>query len=353
MNPEKIDNAAADAAGDEQDVNLDAIIGAAFDGLQGSDDDGAPEADTNTDDAPLADASLDASPETTTEETSAPAADEATGVPDRWSAEEKADFAKLPPEAQRLVLKRETEREGAFTRKTQEHAEAVRFSEDVSRVITPEIRQQLAQSGMSVAQGIAYLVDLNSRFTADPAGYFRSMMQAARLDPAEVFGLQTTNPAEVDPFADPQTIALQRELQTIKSEFGALRSQAQNDAQTRAYAAAQASIEAFAAAKDASGNPLRPYFGDVQEDMGHLLRAYPGMSIEDAYAKAVRVNDVVAAKVEADRNKAALEKQRREAVEAKKAGLINVKGHTRTVTPRQTIETAEDAVLAGLAAIGM
>lgn len=80
--------------------------------------------------------------------------------PDSWSAKEKAEiFAQLPPEAQEVIARRESEQNAAFTRKTQELAEhrhaieatlgeiqneRARYAENIEQLLfvaAPEVQQ--------------------------------------------------------------------------------------------------------------------------------------------------------------------------------------------------------------------
>lgn len=58
--------------------------------------------------------------------------------PKSWSDEEKAEFGKLPPAAQKIIAERESERDRAFTQKTTEVAETRRALEQASAAIHQE-----------------------------------------------------------------------------------------------------------------------------------------------------------------------------------------------------------------------
>lgn len=117
-----------------------------------------------------------------------------------------------------------------------------------------------------------------------------------------------------------------------------------------------ADIRSFAEAKGPDGNPLRPHFNDVRQEMGRLISAGLAADLDSAYQKAIRTNDAVWAKVQGDesakRAKAEAERVAKEreaaskaAREAQRAGNVNVRASgavsgspTRPATMRETME---------------
>lgn len=93
----------------------------------------------------------------------------------------------------------------------------------------------------------------------------------------------------------------------------------------------QDSIQQFAEAKDGSGNSLHPHFEAVRQQMGQLLDAGLAQDLNDAYSKALRMNDDLwqaeqDAKRKADET-ARLEAQRK-ATAAAKANAVSVRSAT-------------------------
>ena len=75
--------------------------------------------------------------------------------PEHWSAEDKANFIKLPQEGQAFLLKRHGEMEAEFTRKAQASAGAVQFTQSLAPVFTDQrIQSSLQQMGLNPAQAI-------------------------------------------------------------------------------------------------------------------------------------------------------------------------------------------------------
>lgn len=76
---------------------------------------------------------------------SEPPATAAIEPPNSWTAEEKALFAKLPPEAQTAISRRESERERLINERTQEIAEQRKAHEAATQAVNTE-RAQYAQN---------------------------------------------------------------------------------------------------------------------------------------------------------------------------------------------------------------
>ena len=78
-----------------------------------------------------------------------------TQPPEHWSAEFKADFSKLPPEGQAILLNRHREMEADYTRKLQASSGAVNFAQSLSPVFNdPVIAGSLMQEGMNAVEAI-------------------------------------------------------------------------------------------------------------------------------------------------------------------------------------------------------
>lgn len=115
-----------DEAGEDQDTDADAEADA---------DDAAPEDQASGDDETDQDTELDT----------------AIQAPVSWSQEDKNVFAALPPDAQNIILRRESERDTGFQQKATELADLKRQFEQQQSTIEQE-RQQYAQFLASKAQ---------------------------------------------------------------------------------------------------------------------------------------------------------------------------------------------------------
>ena len=107
-------------------------------------------------------------------------------------------------------------------------------------------------------------------------------------------------------------------------------------------------IEQFADGKE--------YFEDVRETMADLLDRGLANDLDDAYAKALRLNDDVFSKWQASQQ-TIQERQRLEqanqAAKAAKASAVSVKGSPTGVTRMPEPKTTEDAVRYAMAQLGL
>lgn len=255
--------------------------------------------------------------------------------PAAWSADAKAKWAALPPDVQQYIAQREGEAHKAIT----QAGERLKGFEGLDAVLGPR-RDAMRATWGDEATGLRQLFQLSDFATRDPTGFVQWFAQQNRVDLTRL----TDAPADAAQ-ADPHVAALRQELAAVKSSVSQQHlAQMEND------------IRAFAEAKGPDGNPLRPHFDAVRTEMGRLMQAGIATSLEDAYTRAIRINDAVWAKVQADeataRGKAAeaeeakrREAQARAAAEAKKAAAVNVKAvgavsgsPTRPATMRESME---------------
>lgn len=284
-------------------------------------------------------------------------ADQAPVVPETWSEEEKATFAALPADAQRVLSERYRSMEADYTRKTQEHAERVKLAEGIEGLVTDDLRGQLEATGLDMVGGVKALFDLQAQASSDPVGYFQrfaSSLAASGIDPVQALGGGAPGngqqPRQGDPFADPETEALKAKVAQLEGHFTAEQQAAQ-------AAKIDAEIASFRDAVGEDGQPLRPHFAAVEGAMAQLLSSSPGMTLEAAYEQGVwMVPEAREAVLNAQREaeaKAAAERQSREAADAKRAARTNVRsGAQRPVAPASG-ETFEDDFLSAADELGI
>lgn len=278
-------------------------------------------------------------PETPTAET-APAP--SIEPPASWSADAKAKWAAVPPDVQQIIAAREAEAHKAIT----QTGERLKAYEALDAVIGPR-REALRAAWGNEGAGIAQLFQLSDFATRDPAGFVQWFVQQNRVDLSR---LTTAQAAPATP-ADPHVAALHQEVSAIKSTLT-----------QQQQAALDADIRQFADEKAPNGEKLRPHFDDVRTEMGRLISAGIAQTLEDAYAKAIRTNDAVWAKVqaaeEAKRVAAAEAEQKRQreaaakvAAEARKAASVNIRSQgavsgapAKGQTMRETMAATYDRV---------
>src|SRR6188768_1563832 len=225
-------------------------------------------------------------------------------VPEHWSAEDKATFAKLPQEGQSFLLRRHGEMEAEFTRKSQASAGAVQFTQSLAPVFNdPQIAASLRQSRITPTQAIHEWANMHRMGTSerqeDKFKLLVDLTQRMGLDPARIFSAFTNQPqpnpmglSEED-LKDPAVKFIADHLGKTQSELAAIKSEFQRRDQREQQARAdwglrnaKQGIDQFAEEKGRDGKPLRPYFDAVLPIVLDLFRANPNRDLAQTYETA-------------------------------------------------------------------
>jgi hypothetical protein len=224
-------------------------------------------------------------------------------VPEHWSAEDKATFAKLPQEGQAFLLKRHGDMEAEFTRKSQASAGAVQFTQALAPVFNdPQIAASLKQAGVHPVQAIQEWASWHKMGTSpDQQDKFRLLVdltQRMGLDPARVFAAFTQPPpnpmglSEQD-LKDPAVKFIADHLGRTQSKLDAIeREQQQRDQREQQARAewglrnARQGIDGFADEATKDGRPARPHFDAVLPIIIDLFKANPNRDLAEAYETA-------------------------------------------------------------------
>ena len=289
----------------------------------------------------------------------APVTGEAAQPPSNWSAEDRANFAKLEDQwAREFLLRRHSEMEGDYQKRVQATAISNQFVQAVTPVFNdPDIAESLRQEGRSPIEAVyqwagfhkrALSPDLSERVTL-----LFDLAQRMQIDPAAVFGLSATpaglskedmaNPA-VKKLAD-QITQLSTRIQSQETDYQR-RLQAE---QNVAVGAKRVEVDAFADQKNADGTLAHPYFDHFLPVIMEYYRANPEWTIAQCYDKAVApVRDGLAAQLKAQMG------QQQNMQRAQSAVRSNVRGMTAPVSRpdsngakrglRQVLEDSADEV---------
>jgi len=329
------DAGAADNAAAEETTtpSMDETMAAAFDRLESSERDEGTKG-TNTEGAGIGDtegtdadngAGKDSTDQTASNQ--APGAETPTDAPNSWSAEDKAIFAKAPPEIQSAILKREAERDNLLTTKTQEIANERRTYEGIKSVVAP-IEAAARKNNLTADVAIQQMFDRHLDIAQNGIEGLKRV--------AAIYGLTLTGGAPETEYTDPETAALRSELQSVKST---VTNWQQQQAQQR-EAAVNSEIDSVRLEKAKDGSLVRPHFDALFDDMIPLAQAIrtknpswtPSKVATEAYERASRANPEVWGKLEAERiakEKAATEKAAKEAAAlALKSAGNNTRGST-------------------------
>lgn len=259
-------------------------------------------------------------------------------APNSWSADMKAKWEALPPDAKEYIARRESDAHAQITRMGQQ----VKSFEPVSQVL--EQNKDVFQSvGMTFDQGISALLQAQRALTANPVAAIHKLAADFNVDLAKLYGSQEAGSQS------PQVAALQAELIEMRRQLA--------DTSSRVVTREQRELQSQQAAMEAQIADFvkdKPDFETIEEDILALLpgiRAQkPGASakelLADAYERAQWMNPQTRAKrLEAERkaeaDKAA-EAAKAKAADAKKAGSLNV----RSVQAAKSVQSLDQELRA-------
>jgi hypothetical protein len=219
-----------------------------------------------------------------------PAVDQPKAIepPRNFTAEQKAAFANLAPEAQTYVSEAFKAHEAEFTRKSQEAAEFRRTADPILQAVGP-YQQYLSQRALEVGLSPPDLINRllateHSLRTANPQQRAQAFVQLAQQYQVDLAALNGGNPIPQPQF-DPHAYAEQIRQQARQEAQEVIRQQ-QEEQRT------QATIVSFVGAKDEHGQAKYPLADrqQVQHAMSIYLHQQPendGRSAEqlmlDAY----------------------------------------------------------------------
>lgn len=299
---------------DAQDFSIEDAIGAAFDEIEGGEEtegaeDATPDADIEIPESDVAEAE--------------PVGNLPSGLkaPGDLTADEAAAWAKLTPEAQKLLasyaLRSQQSRTGVAT----ELDGLKKRYEPVGKSLE-RYQSLLEQLGATPDQVISGLMPYYAALATGAPEQKRQALDTL----ARHFGVDLAPPkqTEADEYVDPEIAQLRKEI----SELKRLSTGTVQTFEQMQRAQVNSVIENFKAAKDEKGSPKHPYFERVESRMEQLIRGGAAVGLDDAYALAIRLDEGIqkelAAKVEQDKRLADL----RKAKEAEKAKSVNKKGAT-------------------------
>lgn len=237
-----------------------------------------------------------------------------------WNAEQRAAFANLPPEAQRIVYDRATDMERHFSQRTGDLARKQQEYGHIEQAVSPYIKQWNLE-GVSTGQVLGHLLEAQDFSQRDPAGFIRWVAQNSGVNLAEL--------AQGTPQYDPQILTLQQQIQQMQAHI----ERQQYAQQEQVLTSAQHEIQAFANEAGADGKLVRPHLDQVYPDMQPivaLLRSQnPHAShraiLSEAYERACWQNPTIRAeRIQSERAAAEakrIEGERARAQQARKAGV--------------------------------
>lgn len=241
-----------------------------------------------------------------------------------WKADAAKVMEKLPEEAQKYII----ERQDQFHKGIEQYKEAANYAKTIDRAISP---YKDYMSNLGVTPDVAFTNLLKTEHTLRMGSYQEKAEMLQKL--AHDYRIDMNSLASV-PY-DPNMHNLKAQLEYTQSQLQA----SQNFRQSQEDVQIQSNIDEFAQSHE--------YFTDVQATMADLLERGFANDLDDAYAKAIRLDDDVFNKTLV-RQQSGVNRQKlvqaNQAAQAAKAAAVSVKGApagtTRSVTPAST----EDAV---------
>ena len=202
-------------------------------------------------------------------------------APKNWSDDVKKVFDTLPAESQEFMIKRDKEMTSDYTKKTQDLAEQRKNIEALDKVLQPA-RQNIQATGIGEAEYISRLLNADQALRTNPKMALRQLAQGYGIN---LSSLEDESESWNDP--DPQYAQLLQQNQQIMAELNQFKQQNMQST----VAQTEQTVEQFSTKTDAEGKLIHPHFDKVRVKMGNLIDAGEAKGLDDAYAKAVRLDD--------------------------------------------------------------
>lgn len=266
-----------------------------------------------------------------TETTTAASAvvEEEIPVPKSWAKEAHELWSTTPaPVRKQIALREKQILDGLDAYKND--ATYGRSLRDAIKPFTDMLKAQ----GVDEVKAISYLLsghqNLSHQDAAKRLEHLKALAGHYKIDLAALTG----SPAAKE---DPALTAVKNELNEIKSSLTAREQASLNEARERVAK----DVDAFFADTKA-----HPYVEEVADDMMPFLRS--GMSLQDAYEKAVWANPISRAKeqgkAQTELESKLKENARLDALKARKASGVNVRSRDTNRTPTEPLGTMDDTL---------
>jgi hypothetical protein len=251
--------------------------------------------------------------------------------PQSWSPESDALWKQLPPDAQELIAKRESESQQQISRMGNDLATFKPLGE-----LLGQHRAMFERNGLDAVNGVKTLLEAQQMLEMDPVGGLAAIagrfglnrvQLAQALTGRQVTGEDGKNSGPIDP----AMLQIQSEVTGLKQQLAEAKREQLTWREQQERAAQQQTDHEVA--KWAEG---KPYFDEARTMMGNLIMAAANqgqvLSLDDAYDQAVHALPALRAKVQAEAKAKDVEKRKQAASQAKRSGAVNA-GTTRPTRP--------------------
>ena len=246
-----------------------------------------------------------------------------------WKKDAQSTLSQLPPETQRMIQ----EREEQFHKGIEQYKSDAQYGRTLGRALSPHM-EYLNQIGVSPDVAIDKLIQAEKMLrTSDPQTRVQAFMKLAHD-----YGIDANSLTNV-PF-DPYKYQLEQQL----AQQQATLQQITQSRQMAEEAQLGQTIEQFAQQHE--------YFDEVRETMADLLDKGLAGDLNDAYSKAVRLNDNVFARTTQSVQANPVQRANN-AAKAAKAAAVQVKGSPVGGLKPTEAKSTEEAVRNAMAALGL
>jgi hypothetical protein len=247
-----------------------------------------------------------------------------------WKKEAQTALSSLPPETQRYIQ----EREEQFHKGIEQYKQDAFRGRSLGKALAPHM-EYLEQVGVQPEQAIATLIQTEKVLrTADPQTRAQMFMKLAHD-----YGVDVNSLTNV-PF-DPYKYQMEQQLAAQHAELQRI-VQSQQIAEE---AQLGQTIEQFAQQHE--------YFDEVRETMADLLDKGLASDLNDAYSKAIRLNDDVFTRTTQNNVQANPVQRANNAAKAAKAAAVSVKGAPNGSTRPPEPKSTEEAVRLAMQQLGL
>ena len=247
-----------------------------------------------------------------------------------WKKEAQTTLSQLPPETQRMIQ----EREEQFHKGIEQYKADAYQGRVLNKALAPHM-EYLNQVGVAPEQAISTLIQAEKLLrTSDPQTKTQMFMKLAHD-----YGVDVNSLTNV-PF-DPYKYQLEQQL----AQQQAMLTQITQSRQMAEEAQLGQTIEQFAQTHE--------YFDEVRETMADLLDKGLASDLNDAYSKAVRLNDDVFSRTTQNSAQANPVQRANNAAKAAKAAAVSVKGSPSGGLRPTEAKSTEEAVRNAMAALGL
>jgi hypothetical protein len=249
-------------------------------------------------------------------------------VPKSWKKEMHEHWGKIDPKVQAYMHERDKQLLDGFS-----------TYRPIQDALAPH-QDYLARTGVAPAQAVGSLINAQRRLTegTDEQRWGSFLELAKHLGFEQRLAQQAAQPGQEQAPGDPV-------VSSLKQRLDAMEQQARQEMEAKRsaiYTENMKTVEAFAADTKA-----HPYFDEVAEELAILIKER-GLSLQDAYPIAVRMNPTVWAKEEArllTEHEAKLkETARLNSLPKRKATSVNIKSNGDGVEPTEPLGSLEDTI---------